>query len=999
MSERSGPRNGRPNPPRPAGAENLRERRLVRYYIDCIESEGTRELVLPDSARSERFMLLSTGEESVLTSDEGDWRVLLADEKLATWTKKRAMASRSERVLYGYPIIVGSRDEGQVYAPLFYAEVGLRVDGNEVQVRPESGLIEVSLFALDLLGVDRQERSAILEQVEAVDEPTDAHGRLSAKLALLADLGVFPSEELGLLDPSELHAPPVDEGVANTAMVFVGERALVTRQLLDDLDELALASDATFRQGPLGILLGAEQAPLASSPQPQPAILPTNLSQDRAITGALESVFTVVTGPPGTGKSQVLVNTVAAALDRGETVLFASKNNQAVDVVFDRLAAVSSEATPLRVGAARLRGGTAHAIRTALSRAKTSEPSISAARRAWAEMSAALAPLYQVEKQRVEALRRLSLEEARYSALADGMRAALLLVDDPGEIERALRTVESAQTRATAHVWWPFFGSRIRERRRQAVHEAWTTLRESLPAPVADEYPVALPDEQLPRIVDEIGSVCRVARQAAAVRDARQQLESLPDSWDVQEAIRERDGDRIRIGRRLFDAHWVSRIRNADGSVRSRASTYADGLERLAQGRGGSAPRLRSSVRSVLGMFPVWGVTNLSARTNLPLEAGLFNLVVIDEASQCDIASAIPLLHRAKRALIIGDRNQLIHVSTLPASQDEVFAKHHGLTDDDFMSMGYRVTSLFGVAARRVGEDPVFLEEHYRSHRAIITFSNDLFYGSRLIILTEQGDRLDGPAVRWIDVSGSFSKGPRGSSVVNAPEVRAVAETVKSLLVGDTSDLSLGVVTPYRAQVEAIRDALQGRVKAGDDGLTVDTAHRFQGDERDVIVFSPTVSSAMPEFHARFANNPNLVNVSVTRARRQLLIVGDRGACRALGGVLGHLATYVTDLEDGRFESPLERRLYEALVDQGIHPQPGFEAEGYRLDLAVQAEGLSLDIECDGAAFHQEQRRDAIRDVHLRDAGWQVLRLSGRDINRDLDRCVQQVVDAFAADA
>lgn len=936
-------------------------------------------------------MLLEAGEERLITSDAGDWRTVADDPATAEWARKRAMASRSERMLYGYPIIVGLRDGDRVFAPLFYAEVELRTEGNAVLARPGSALVEVSLFALDLLGVDRQERSAVIEEVESVDDPVDGLGRLNAKLAVLADMGVIPAEDLNLLDSAEMQVPPGDGGVANTAMIFVGERAFMTRQLVDDLEELLHATESALRQGPLGTLLMSVLAPMAPAPEPQPSILPTNLSQDRAITASLTSEFTVVTGPPGTGKSQVLVNAVAAAMERGERVLFASKNNQAVDVVFERLAAVSAEATPLRVGAARLRGSTASAIRRALSRSTSSAPSLSDARRAWAEMATALAPLYTVELERVDAARALDAEEALYETLAEGLRAPLMLIENPDSIELACHTLARTYAKTTAPIRWPFFRQKKRAARERALELAWSDFRLSLPSLLAGDYPEVFPASQFSEIETEITAACAAARQAAQVRAARRRLESIQDRWDVQEAIRERDDDRIRLGRRLFDAHWASRVRQADGAVRAKASTYAQGLENLSQGRGGGARELRESVGDIFPMFPVWGVTNLSARTNLPLTPGLFDLVIIDEASQCDIASAIPLLYRAKRALVIGDRNQLIHVSTLPHGLDQALASKHGVSDSDFLSMGYRATSLFGAAARRVGEDPIFLEEHYRSHRAIITFSNDLFYGSRLIVLTDDGDRVDGPAVRWVDVRGTFGKGPRGSSVVNSAEVRGVTETVRSLA-GTAATWSLGVVTPYRAQVEAIRSAVQGH---GAERLTVDTAHRFQGDERDVIVFSPTVSSAMPTHYSRFANDPNLVNVSVTRARRQLIIVGDRGACRALGGVLGHLATYVSDLEDGRFESPLERRLFEALVARGIRPEPGVQAEGYRLDLAVVSEGIKIDVECDGAAYHQDRRRDAIRDAHLRDAGWQVLRLGGYQINRDLAGCVDDVVDAL----
>ena len=181
------------------------------------------------------------------------------------------------------------------------------------------------------------------------------------------------------------------------------------------------------------------------------------------------------------------------------------------------------------------------------------------------------------------------------------------------------------------------------------------------------------------------------------------------------------------------------------------------------------------------------------------------------------------------------------------------------------------------------------------------------------------------------------------------------------------------MVAPYRAHVEAIRERLRG-VGLATTELVVDTAHRFQGEERDIMIFSPTVSMGMQDFRASFANNSNLVNVAVTRARKQLIVVGDRAACLKVGGVLGQLAQYAADLEEGRFDSPLERKLHDALRERGLTVVPGYRAEEFRLDLAFVTDEIKLDIECDGAAFHRERRTDRIRDARLTGAGWTVVR-------------------------
>ena len=244
--------------------------------------------------------------------------------------------------------------------------------------------------------------------------------------------------------------------------------------------------------------------------------------------------------------------------------------------------------------------------------------------------------------------------------------------------------------------------------------------------------------------------------------------------------------------------------------------------------------------------------------------------------------------------------------------------------------------------------------------------------------------------MRWVDVQGTYGRGSRGSSVLNESEAEEVVRVVRAEHARGVAPSLLGVVTPYRAQVDYLRSQLHDL--GSSDGMTIDTAHRFQGDERDVIVFSPVVSTAMPSHAVRFANDANLVNVAVTRARQRLIIVGDRQACLNAGGVLGQLARYTVDLEDGRFESPLERRLYEALCKAGIETAPGLRVGPYRLDLAYRWGNTKLDIECDGASFHRDTRSDGIRDTHLREKGWMVVRFPGRRIANDLESCVAEVL-------
>ena len=154
--------------------------------------------------------------------------------------------------------------------------------------------------------------------------------------------------------------------------------------------------------------------------------------------------------------------------------------------------------------------------------------------------------------------------------------------------------------------------------------------------------------------------------------------------------------------------------------------------------------RYYSLFPQVAKILPCWAVTSLSARGRLPFEPGFFDLVVIDEASQCDIASALPLLYRARRAVIIGDPLQLKHVSTVAPQQDRLILAAHGLAEGR-AAWAYSVNSLFDLARSLCRyEDIVNLRDHHRSHRDIISFSNRHFYRGGLRIATDH-DALKRP--------------------------------------------------------------------------------------------------------------------------------------------------------------------------------------------------------------------------------------------------------------
>jgi very-short-patch-repair endonuclease len=230
---------------------------------------------------------------------------------------------------------------------------------------------------------------------------------------------------------------------------------------------------------------------------------------------------------------------------------------------------------------------------------------------------------------------------------------------------------------------------------------------------------------------------------------------------------------------------------------------------------------------------------------------------------------------------------------------------------------------------------------------------------------------------------------------------------------------TVGVVTPFRQQANRLRDALlesetlfyEALVRAQ---IHVDTAHGFQGDERDVIVFSLSAGPSMPVGSRSFLRETgNLLNVAVSRARAVLHVVGNRKWVQRCGiRHLEQLASYQErkPMEQNRgpwhpHESPWEEKLYKVLLEAGLKPRPQFPISGRRLDLALIGEGakrLKIDLEVDGDCHRNpdgtRKKDDLWRDIQLQGCGWKVMRFWTYQLREDMEGCVVRILKEWKKD-
>ncbi len=372
------------------------------------------------------------------------------------------------------------------------------------------------------------------------------------------------------------------------------------------------------------------------------------------------------------------------------------------------------------------------------------------------------------------------------------------------------------------------------------------------------------------------------------IRALQAELMSMPGEEALVAEARALGDSLFKLGGKILSDQWKKNTLNQNSSVFQRAEQFVSAARQSLESGSSASFAKDDNLIAVMKLFPVWATTNLSARSNFSLTPGLFDLIIIDEASQCDLPSALPLLYRAKRVVIVGDAMQLRHIAKiLPNTENEVAAKH-SVSQTKYSYINY---SLFDIAHRSVQPKPstILLDEHYRSDPQIFGFSREEFYPEELKIFTDisrfslSEDYLkDGTGVFWVDTPGKAIH-PSGGSAYNGAELKAISELVPKLFDDlkrrKMTQVKLGIISPYREQEKRLlnwQDNFQRSNPNTPDRITVGTAHKFQGDERDIVIFSPVLAEGLKEKSLDWLEKTsNLLNVAVSRARITLIVVGD----------------------------------------------------------------------------------------------------------------------------
>ena len=449
-----------------------------------------------------------------------------------------------------------------------------------------------------------------------------------------------------------------------------------------------------------------------------------------------------------------------------------------------------------------------------------------------------------------------------------------------------------------------------------------------------------------------------------------------------------------------------------DRGLMSALQQYIAAIRGIGAGTGVRSIRHRANARKAMlraneavrcWIMPHWRVSE-----SLPSELALFDLVILDEASQSDMW-ALPAILRGKKLLVVGDDKQ-VSPSAVGMKEADIKRFQRGVLHElPFGDVMTPEKSIYDLAKVMFASDLVELREHFRCVEPIIEFSNQLCYGGSIKCLRvpTATERITPPLVDVYVKDGARD----GRGKVNRVEAQAIVNEIKAL----TSDprfykRSIGVVSLLGGdQPKIIRELLVTEI--GEETILAHQircgdAMTFQGREADIILIS-MVSDGDNVHALSGAMYEQRFNVAVSRARDRLYLFRsfkreDLSANDLRTRLVAHFASPLKrDAEKkgrDRCESPFESEVYDKLNVAGYRILPQVRAGGYRIDLVVEGTaGRRLAVECDGDQYHGPEvwMDDLQRQRTLERAGWRFWRCWGSSWVRDPEGCFRSLVEAL----
>ena len=549
-----------------------------------------------------------------------------------------------------------------------------------------------------------------------------------------------------------------------------------------------------------------------------------NISQKQAVDNALDNNLSVIEGPPGTGKTQTILNIIANAVIRDNSVAVVSSNNSATKNIIDKLRKYEVDFISAYLGNTENKEEFIKSQATVpqMHEWKLEKSTIK-------KIQKSLKQKYKYLQEKLKQQKELSILKQELSAYKIEYLHHLKYIEQY-KIKELPQNITNIKC-ADKALEMSFFIEITQEEHKNKIIEFIKTIIEFLKI---KKFKRTIVEQLLKKYSkDCLIALCQQRFYEIKILEKTNHIEKLEQElnpFDFNKRMKEYS----ELSAQIFKAKLAERY-----SLQERRIYTID--------------ELQTKSEDFIKDYPVILSTTYSLRTCLSKDV-MYDYVIVDEASQVDLCTGVLALSCAQKAVVVGDLKQL------PNVVDSNDAK---LTDEIFNSFDvpdvyrYKNHCLLSSILELFKQLPhTLLKEHYRCHPQIIEFCNKKFYNNELIILSNiKSDRK--PLIVYKTVAGNHSRGN-----VNQRQIDVIKYEIIPNENLCTTDDSLGIVTPYRNQTNALQNQFKGT------GVKADTVDKFQGQENKVIILS-TVDNNITDF----TDNPNRLNVAISRAIEQLIVV------------------------------------------------------------------------------------------------------------------------------
>lgn len=571
-----------------------------------------------------------------------------------------------------------------------------------------------------------------------------------------------------------------------------------------------------------------------------------NLSQEKAVKNALTNQISIIEGPPGTGKTQTILNILSNIIMQEKTVAIVSNNNAATKNVYDKL-----NNYELSFISAFL--GNKDNQEEFFNKQDTSYPSFVSEK-----VDVDFNKLYKDICQDTESLKEmlsiqneLALQKQLYEEFKVEKKHFLDYYEKKDKNIEYFKSLNKYDINSILSLWAEFENIQFLNKKISFMFKIKNLIKYRLFSFSIYKYPIN-------SIIEYLQSLFYENKENEIVNQINT-FENKLSSFGFENKMKLYTQKSMFLLKRF--------ISNKYKCATKRTSFNSDILWK--------------DFKSFIKEYPIVLSTTHSLR-NSTGNSFLYDYLIIDESSQVDVVAGSLALSCAKNVVIVGDLKQLPHVVTnetkdliqIIYNQYKVDEAYH--YDNNLL---LSITKLFKHISKTL------LKEHYRCNPKIIGFCNKKFYNNELIVLTKFENDKDSPLVLFNTVEGNHARGKYNQRQI---------DVIINEILPDLKDTSIGIISPFRKQVDKINEEYKNNKE-----IEVDTVHKYQGREKNIIILSTVVND-----EDEFADDKNLLNVAISRAVDKLyVVVSDREKNKNMKDLIGYIKYYNCDIVESKIYS------------------------------------------------------------------------------------------------